>query len=206
MTAQKTALFLFGFFVLTSVTGNSAPQKRGAQLTKWAIDSDHAAAEFKVRHLGISNVRGSFHGIKGEVVGDEADISQTKVNATIDVRTLDTGIEKRDHHLKSPDFFDVEKFPLMKFESTKMSRKADGKIEMRGKLTIHGVTKDVVLAVEEPTAAIKNPAGKISRGLSATTTINRKDFGLMWDKVTEGVSVVGDMITIGLDIELVKQD
>jgi polyisoprenoid-binding protein YceI len=169
------------------------------------IDSAHTAAQFSVRHLMVSNVRGSFKKVAGKVVFDEANPSATVVQATIDVSTVDTGEPARDTHLKSPDFFDLAKYPTMTFVSRSASRTGQG-LDVSGDLTLHGVTKPVVLHVSGMTPEIKDPWGMLRRGATATTVINRQDFGLVWNKNLDGGGVVvGDEVTITLDIEAARK-
>lgn len=175
--------------------------------SEWAIDPMHSAIQFKVRHMMISNVRGSFNKFEGKVTTDEKEAANSKVEATIDVSSIDTGVEKRDEHLRSADFFDVEKFPKMTYVS-KSAKKADnGKYLITGDLTMHGVTKEVVLEMEEPSPEMKDPQGKIRRGGSIFAKLNRKDFGLTYNKVLEtGGVAVGEEIEIFIDVEVVKQE
>ena len=173
--------------------------------TTWNIDPVHSVAEFKVKHLMISNVKGQFTRVKGVLSLDETDVTNSSVEASIEAASINTRDEQRDAHLKSADFFDVEKFPALAFKSTRTTRVADGELAVAGDLTIHGVTRNVVFNVEGPTAAAKDPWGNIRRGLSATAKINRKDFGLTWNSALEtGGLLVGDEITITLDLQFVK--
>jgi polyisoprenoid-binding protein YceI len=172
--------------------------------TTWQIDPKHAAAQFAVTHLMVSTVRGEFHAVTGTVVVDEKDISKSTVNVTIDTTTVDTQEPDRDKHLKSPDFFDVQKYPTMTFKSTKVEQAGPGKLKVTGDLTIRGVTKPVVLDATAPKPPIKDPWGLQRTGFSATTKINRQDFGVAWNKnLDSGGVVVGDEVSITLDIEMV---
>lgn len=172
----------------------------------YEIDAAHASAQFSVRHLMVSNVKGVFSNVKGTVTYDPANPSASKVEATIDAATVDTRNGKRDDHLKSADFFDVAKFPLLKFVSKKVEQPQPGKLKVTGDLTIHGVTKEVVLDVDGPTDEIKDPWGNLKRGASATAKVNRKDFGLTWNKALEtGGVVVGDDVEITIELELQKK-
>ena len=176
-----------------------------ASASEWDIDGSHSVAAFSVRHLMISNVRGEFSGIKGSVNLDDKDISKSTIEATIDATTINTHEEKRDGHLKSPDFFDVAKYPTLSFKSKKVEKAGKDKYKVLGDLTIHGVTKPVTLNVEA-SAEQKDPWGNIKRGFEATTKINRKDFGLGWNKALEtGGVVVGEEVTITIDIEAMKK-
>jgi polyisoprenoid-binding protein YceI len=172
--------------------------------TTYAIDPQHSSAQFSVRHMTVSNVRGEFSNVSGTVVYDPKDLSASKVDAKIDTATLTTREPDRDKHLKSPDFFDVAKFPQMTFQSKEFIKNGD-KLQIKGDLTIHGVSKPVVLDVDGPSAEAKDPWGKMRLGASGTTTVNRKDFGLVWNKTLDGGGVlVGDDVKITLDIEAVR--
>ena len=171
----------------------------------WNLDPVHSVAEFKVKHMMISNVKGQFTGISGALTFDEGDITNSRVEATIDVSSINTRDAQRDAHLKSADFFDVEKYPSLTFRSTRVERIGDGELAVTGDLTIHGVTKQVVFQVEGPTPPNKDPWGNTRVGLSATTKINRKDFGLTWNAALEtGGILVGEEVTITLDVQFIK--
>lgn len=183
------------------------PQLAFASTSTWTVDPSHAAAQFSVKHMMISNVRGQFSNISGTLELNEKDISKSSVNVEIDASTVDTRNEKRDGHLKSPDFFDVGKYPKMTFKSTKVTKAGTGKLEVTGDLTIRGITKPVTLAVDGPTPEMKSPWGSTVRGFTATAKINRKDFGLSWNKALEaGGVVVGEQVTITIDLEVIKQE
>ena len=172
----------------------------------WTIDPDHSNVGFRVRHLMISNVRGSFDKHSGTVVIDDKDITKSKVEVTIDTGSINTNVTKRDEHLRSADFFDVAKFPTMTFVSRNVAKAGQDRLKVTGDLTLHGVTREVVLDVEGPTVESKDPWGHIRRGATATTRINRKDFGLTWNKALEtGGVTVGDEVTITLEIEMIKK-
>ncbi|HZD30341.1 MAG TPA: YceI family protein [Candidatus Angelobacter sp.] len=171
----------------------------------WNIDPVHSSAQFKVKHMMISNVKGEFTGITGKLDLNEQDITKSKVEASIDAATIKTHEEQRDAHLKSADFFDVEKFPTLAFRSTKVATKGDNELAVTGDLAIHGVTRSVVFAVEGPSPATKDPWGNLRVGLSATTRINRKDFGLTYNAALEtGGILVGEEVTLTLDVEFIK--
>lgn len=177
-----------------------------AQALDWQIDPAHSNAQFSVRHMMISNVRGEFGSVTGSANFDGKDATRAKVQAVIDAKSINTREPKRDDHLRSADFFDVAKYPTITFASRKIEQSADGKIKMTGDLTIHGVTKEVVLDVDGPTQAIKDPYGNERVGASATTKVNRKDFGLMWNGLLEsGGVVVGDEVAITIDVELKRK-
>lgn len=172
----------------------------------WDIDPAHTSAQFAVRHLMVSTVRGEFGKISGAVNLDEQDLAKSSVDATIDATSINTRVTKRDDHLKSPDFFDVAKYPTITFKSKKVETAGEGKFKVTGDLTIHGVTKETVLNVEGSPKPFKDPSGNLRIGGVATTKINRQDFGLQWNKALEtGGVVVGDEVTITIDIELTKK-
>ncbi|HEY0794679.1 MAG TPA: YceI family protein [Acidisarcina sp.] len=173
--------------------------------TTWKIDPAHSEADFAVKHMGISTVHGHFGNVNGTLTMDSADITKSAVNATVDTTTVDTGVAQRDGHLKSPDFFEVAKYPTMTFVS-KQFKKVDGKLQVIGDLTIHGVTKSVTLDVEGPSKEQLDPYGKTRIAASMTTSIHRQDFGLVWQgQLKSGDVVVGDDIKVELDVEFVKQ-
>ncbi|HEY3381734.1 MAG TPA: YceI family protein [Vicinamibacterales bacterium] len=172
----------------------------------WQVDTPHTAAQFSVRHMMVSNVRGEFTKTTGTVQWDGKDFSTAVVDVTIDAASISTREPRRDAHLKSADFFDVEKYPTLTFKSTKIEPAGPGKLRMAGNLTIRGVTKPVVFAVEGPTPPVKDPMGVQRVGASASTTINRKDFGVSFNAALEtGGVVVGDEVAITVDIELVAK-
>lgn len=176
-----------------------------ASATTWNVDPDHSNIGFKVRHLMISNVKGSFDNHVCVVDIDDRDITKSKVEVTIDTASINTNVKKRDEHLRSADFFDVAKYPTMTFVSKKVAKAGKDKLKVTGDLTLHGVTKEVVLDVEGPTRESKDPWGNIRSGALASTKINRKDFGLVWNAVLEtGGVAVGEEVTINLEIEMIK--
>ena len=173
--------------------------------TTWNIDPVHSVAEFKVKHMMITNVKGQFAVVNGALSLDADDITNSRVEASLDAASVNTRDAQRDAHLKSADFFDVEKFPTLSFKSTGVSRTGDGELAVSGNLTIHGVTRPVVFNVEGPSAPGKDPWGNTRVGLSATTKVNRKDFGLTWNAALEtGGILVGDDVTITLDVQFIK--
>ena len=184
------------------MTASTAPQ---TAVSTWNIDPAHSVAEFKVKHMMISNVKGQFTAVAGTLTYDESDITNSKIEASIDAASINTREEQRDAHLKSADFFDVEKFPKLAFKSTKVTRSASGDLQVQGELTIHGVTRNVTFEVEGPTAPGKDPWGNTRIGLAATTKINRKDYGLTWNAALEtGGILVGEDVTITLDVQFLK--
>jgi polyisoprenoid-binding protein YceI len=173
--------------------------------TTWNIDPVHSVAEFKVKHMMISNVKGQFTRLKGVLTLDESPLTDSHVEASIDADSINTRDEQRDAHLKSPDFFDAQTFPTLSFKSTRIAQGTGGELAVVGDLTIHGVTRNVTFNVEGPTAPAKDPWGSTRIGLSATTKINRKDFGLTWNSALEtGGLLVGEEVTITLDVQFVK--
>lgn len=175
-----------------------------ADTATWMIDSSHSTAEFSVRHMMVSKVKGRFGKVSGTVTGDLAKPATAVVDVTIDASSINTDNTDRDNHLRSADFFEVEKYPTITFKSTKIEKAGNG-WRMTGNLTMHGVTKQVELAVEGPAAPIK--AGKALRsGASASTRVNRKDFGLNWSRALEtGGVVVGDEVDIHIEVELIQK-
>ena len=171
----------------------------------WAIDPAHSVAEFKVKHMMISNVKGQFTGISGTLERHDGDATKSKIEVTIDAASINTRDEQRDAHLKSADFFEVEKFPTLSFKSTRVIPKSQDNRAVEGELTIHGVTQTVRFEVEGPTAPAKDPWGNTRIGVSATTKINRRDYGLTWNTALEaGGILVGEEVTITLDLQFVK--
>ncbi len=196
-TAQRIG-FIFALALFASLSAL-------AQTATWNIDPAHSTAQFTVRHLGISNVTGSFTKVTGSVDLNEKDITQSQVSASIDVNSVDTRVEARDKDLKSDHFFEVEKYPTIEFKSKRVAS-SGGKLQVIGDLTIHGTTREVTLDVDGPTAALTDPWGNSRRGISATTTINRKDFNLTYNNLLKtGEAVVGDSVKIQIDAELVKK-
>jgi len=173
--------------------------------TTWNIDPAHSAAEFKVKHMMISNVKGHFAKVTGVLNLDETDLANSRVEALIEAASLETRDAQRDAHLKSADFFDVEKFPTLSFKSTRINLVRAGELAIEGDLTIKGVTRKVLFSVEGPTPPAKDPWGNTRVAVSATTKISRKDFGLTWNAPLEsGGILVGDEVTITLDAQFVK--
>ena len=180
---------------LVSVAGFRAM----AQAQTWYLDPNHSSAQFAVRHMGISTVRGTFNKVGGVVV-DSQDLSKASVNVTIDASSVDTRVEMRDKDLRSDHFFDVAKYPTLTFVSKRIEPAGAGKLKVTGDLTMHGVTKEVVLDVDGPTPPMKDPKGTSHRGLSATATLSRADFGMTFD-----APMVADQIAIQIDAEMVDK-
>jgi polyisoprenoid-binding protein YceI len=195
--------------ILTTVTAAAlvlitAPARAAA--ATWDIDPSHSAAQFSVSHLTISTVRGELGKVTGTLTFDGQDVAGLKVDATVDVTGIDTREPKRDEHLRSPDFFDVAKYPTLTFKSKRSEKAGAGKFKLVGDLTLRGVTKEVTLDVEGPAPELKDPWGNVRIGATATTKINRKDFGLNWNAALEsGGWVVGDEVSFTLDVEAIKK-
>ena len=182
--------------------GFSMPASAGT--TTYQVDPRHSSANFAVTHLMISTVRGEFHGVNGSIVVDDSNVGDSSVNVTIDATTVDTREPDRDKHLKSDAFFDVAKYPTITFKSTKVEKNSDGSLKVTGDLTIRGTTKSVVLTATVPKPTIKDPWGLQRTAASATTKVNRQDFGVSWNqKLDGGGVVVGDEVNITLDVEMV---
>ena len=177
-----------------------------AHADSWQIDPAHTNVEFSVRHLMISNVKGQFENTSGTITANGNDLASAKIDATIDAASIDTRVNMRDADLKSSNFLDVAKFPTIAFKSTKVEADGPGKWKVTGDLTIHGVTKPVVLEVEGSGEPIHDPMGNTRAGASATMKIKRSDFGLIWNKALEtGGVMVGDEVAISIDVEAIKQ-
>lgn len=177
--------------------------------TTYLIDPAHSSVQFSIKHMMIAKVHGSFKKFSGQFIIDHdqqnGGSKGSSVEATIEVNSLDTGDEQRDRHLKSADFFDGEKYPVMTFLSKEITQKRDG-LTIKGDLTIHGITKEVLLEVEGPSAEVKDPWGQMRIGAYATTKLKRKDFGLTWNAALEaGGVLVGDDVQVQLDVQLIKQ-
>lgn len=186
-------------FVFIFVAAAAMAATAAAQAGTWVIDPNHSSAQFSVRHLGVSTVRGAFTKLTGSATHDPADPSKDSLEATIDANSVDTRVEMRDKDLRSPNFLDVQKYPSITFHSKRTKVAGAGKLQITGDLTIHGVTKEVVLDVDGPSAAIKDPWGNQRIGASASTKITRQDLG-----VNGAPGVVGDEITITIDAELIQ--
>jgi polyisoprenoid-binding protein YceI len=177
----------------------------GAVVSTWKIDPAHSQAQFKVKHMMIANVKGEFTGINGAIELNEAEYTKSKLKVSIDAATINTRDPQRDAHLKSADFFDVEKFPALTFQSTDIEQISDDSFAVTGDLTIHGVTKSVTFDAEEVSVPSKDPWGNLRIGLTAQTKINRKDFALTWNATLEtGGFLVGEEVTITVDAQFVK--
>jgi polyisoprenoid-binding protein YceI len=183
---------------------STAPTTQSATST-WNIDPAHSVAEFKVKHMMISNVKGQFPKVSGKLVLDESKLANSQIEAVIEASSIETRDPQRDAHLKSADFLDVENFPTLSFKSTRVSIVRNGELAVEGDLTIRGVTRKETFDVEGPTPPVKDPWGNTRVAVSATTKIHRKDFGLTWNTILEaGGIAVGDEVTITLDVEFIK--
>jgi polyisoprenoid-binding protein YceI len=172
----------------------------------WQIDPSHSSFEFKIRHLTVSNVKGTFTKPKAAITIDDQDVTKLKVEVTIDAASVNTGNTMRDDHLRGPDFFDVTKYPEITFVSKKVTKVDPDRLKVTGNLTIRGVSREITMDVEGPTPEVKDPSGNFRRGATATGKINRKDFGLTWNRVLDtGGVVVGDEVTIYVEVELIKK-
>lgn len=175
-----------------------------AGTTTYKIDPRHSSAQFAVTHLMISTVRGEFHAVNGTVNVDDSDITKSSVEVTIDASTVDTREPDRDKDLKSPNFFDIEKYPVINFKSTKVQSAGPGKLKVTGDLTLHGVTKSVVLDITAPKPPIKDPWGLQRTAVSGTTKINRQDFGMNYSKTLDnGGLMISNDVDITLDVEMI---
>ena len=178
-----------------------------AQTVTYTVDTLHSTANFAVRHMMISTVRGHFGGVKGVIKYDPRNPGAATIDATIDCSTVNSGEPKRDSDLKGPEFFDVKKYPEMKFKSKKVEAAGAGKLKITGDLTINATTRQVVLDVEGPTAEVKDTRGRFKVGANAATKISRKDFGIVWNQLMEtGGVAVSDEVSISLDLELTRAE
>ena len=176
-----------------------------AQVTSWRIDPLHSSAQFSVRHMMISTVRGQFGGVQGSVLYDSKNPAASSVEATISTSTVNTGQSERDADLKTAEFFDVERYPVMKFKSTRIESAGPGKLKMTGDLTINAITRRVVLDIEGPSMPVRDTQGRDKVGVSGTTKISRKEFGILYNPLLEsGGVVVSDEVSILLEIELIR--
>jgi polyisoprenoid-binding protein YceI len=172
----------------------------------WELDPSHTSVEFSVRHMMATTVKGQFEKVQGTVELDDKDVTKSKVSVTIDLASVNTHEPKRDGHLKSPDFFDVAKFPIATFKSTKVQKVGKNKLKVTGDLSLHGITKPVVLDVEGPSAAYQTPFGTTVRGIHATGKLNRKDFEIVWNKALDnGGLLVGNEVNLDLNTEVTEK-
>ncbi len=188
---KKSFLALIGCLALTLTAA--------AQTETWQLDPPHSAAQFSVRHMGISTIRGTFTKVSGTVQYDPSDPAKSSIDVTIDAASVDSRVEMRDNDLRSDHYLDVQKYPTLTFKSKRVESAGPGKLKATGDLTIHGVTKEVVLNIDGPSQPMKDPRGKMHMGASASTTINRTEFG-----ITGSQGMIGNDITITIDVEMVK--
>ena len=188
------------FLLFTGIVALAAPFAT-AQTSTWAIDPNHSQIEFVVKHMALSNIHGRFGNLKGNITMNDTDITKSTVQVTIDVTSLDTGVAQRDSDVKGPNFFDTAKFPSATFASTSVAKKGMG-LTVTGDLTLHGVTRPVELDVEGPSGPVPGMDKKPHSGYSATTTINRKDFGV---GPNAPATIVGDEIKLTIDLDVAKQ-
>ena len=195
---------IFSRIAVTAGLAAALSLPAAAATSTWQIDPAHSAAQFAVKHLAISTVRGAFTSVKGTVQFDDKDITKSSVDVTIDVNSVDTRQPDRDKDLRSDHFFDAEHFPAITFKSKRVEQVSPGKLKITGDLTIHGITKEVVLEVDGPTAPVKDPWGNQRMAINATTKINRQDFGVKWNATMDnGGVVVGDEVSITIDAEMI---
>jgi polyisoprenoid-binding protein YceI len=183
----------------------AAPAQPPLGPNAWSVDTAHSAAGFSVKHMMVSTVRGTLGPVKGTVEYDGKSLDSIKADISIDVTGVNTGTEGRDKDLKSPNFFDVAQFPTATFKSKRAVADGAGKFKLIGDLTMHGVTKEVTLNVEGPSPVLKQANGSLKIGASATTMINRKDFGMQWSRMVEAAPVVSDEVQVTIDLELNKR-
>lgn len=192
--------------ILTITIGLLLAMVTGAVGSTWTIDTDHSAANFTIKHMAISKVKGNFNNVSGSVVFHDSGPNPFSIDMTIDPASIDTGVNKRDDHLKSPDFFDINKYPSIHFVSKKVVPAGQGKYQVIGTLTMHGVTHNITVALEGLEGEVKDPWGNIRKGGQITGEVNRKDFGMEYNSVLEtGNLLIGEIADVTLDFELIKQ-
>jgi polyisoprenoid-binding protein YceI len=197
---------IFSRIAVTAGLAAALSLPAAAATSTWQIDPAHSAAQFAVKHLAISTVRGAFTSVKGTIQFDDSDITKSSVDVTIDVNSVDTRQPDRDKDLRSDHFFDAEHFPTITFKSKRVEQLSPAKLKITGDLTIHGITKEVVLDVDGPTAPVKDPWGHQRMAINATTKINRQDFGVKWNATMDnGGVVVGDEVSITIDAEMIPK-
>lgn len=183
----------------------SAVEQAAKTASTWKLDPAHTSVRFTIKHMMVSNVPGTFGKVSGTANYDGKDLKNASVDATIDANSINTSDEHRDGHLKGADFFDTAKYPTITFKSTKVEAESNGNFKLHGNLTLHGVTKEVVLECEKLATPIKDPKGQLHSGTSATATVNRKDFGLTWNKALDnGGAMIGDEVKVNIEVELVE--
>lgn len=193
----KLVRYVFSILILLAPAAVSA--------STWNINPDHSSVQFQIRYMGLVNVKGSFDKFQGVVQLDEKNLSKSSVKVTIESASINTGVEKRDEHLRTDDFFDCPKYPTITFVSKKVTPTGKGKLKVMGDLTMLGVTREVVLDVDGPTPEVKDPWGNFRRGATAKTKLNRKDFGMTWNNVLDtGGVMIGDEVSVILELELIQ--
>jgi polyisoprenoid-binding protein YceI len=197
---SKELLLMKPLIVFSGILALAAPLAL-AQTSTWVSDPNHSEVDFSITHLSVSKVHGRFGQVNATIVYNESDVTKSTVTATIGVGTVDTGVDQRNTHLKSPDFFDVANMPTATFTSTSVARNGN-KLTVAGNLTLHGVTKPVVLEVEGPNGSMTDPKGKVHTGFSATTTIDRIAFGI---GPKFPAAMLGDEVSLDIELEVVKQ-
>jgi len=192
------------FIALFACLALVLPQIVGA--ATYQLDPVHSSIQFKIRHLTVANVTGTFNNFKGSATIEGEDPATLKVEVTIEAASVNTGNEKRDEHLKTPEFLDVAKYPTITFVSKKVMKGDPGKLKITGDLTLHGVTREIAVDLEGPTPEIKDPWGNFRRGASGTAKIDRRDFGITWSKSLDaGGLVMGNEVTIYVEVEWVRK-
>ncbi|OFW10832.1 MAG: hypothetical protein A3H96_04090 [Acidobacteria bacterium RIFCSPLOWO2_02_FULL_67_36] len=204
MAAVTLASVGFGSAQTPPAAQSAAPAQPPGPNT-WQIDSNHSAANFSVKHMMVSTVRGTLGRVSGTVEYDGTKVESIKADVGIDINGVNTGVQGRDNDLRSANFFDVATYPTATFKSKRAEAAGAGRFRLIGDLTMHGVTKEVTLDVEGPSAPLKTQNGALRIGASATTKINRRDFGLNYNRLVEAAAVVGDDIQVTIDIELTKR-
>ncbi|MDQ3346522.1 MAG: YceI family protein [Acidobacteriota bacterium] len=207
LTAILLALILVPAAAAAQQPGGAPPAQAPAAAASpntWRVDSSHSSAGFSVRHMMVATVRGTLGPISGAVEYDGKDVSSIRADVTIDVTKINTGNERRDNDLRAADFFDVARHPTITFKSKRVQPGGEGRFSLVGDLTMRGVTKEVTLDVDGPSPAVKDPKGGLKIGATATTKLNRRDFGLNYNNLIEAGPVVGDEVTVTIDLELNK--
>lgn len=203
---RRTTTVSVPILIAALAAGAACLAEGPAGAATWEIDRAHSAVQFSVRHMMISNVRGEFGKLTGKARSDENDLTRSTIEATIDAASIDTREAKRDAHLRSPDFLDTDKYPTITFRSKRIDAAGQGRWKVIGDLTLHGVTREITLDVEGPTPERKDPGGKLRAAAHATASLDRKDFGINYNKALDGGGVlVGNEIAVTIDVEAVKE-
>jgi polyisoprenoid-binding protein YceI len=200
----KTAL---GCYVASALLLLLLAVPAGAEISIWNINPEHSSIQFQVGYMGLVHVKGSFDKFQGVVNLDEKNPAKSSVDVTIESASINTGVEKRDEHLRTNDFFDCPKYPTIRFVSKKVLAAGKGKLKIIGDLTMLGQTREETLHVTGPTPALKDPWGHVRRGATATTRINRKDFGMTWNQTLDaGDLMISNTVNIIMEVELIKAE